>query len=136
MPQTEPERYGTENAKHIRSLKLSMNAALVDPASLWAHVRKEIIERPQWLATPQEMLTGRRRHLTLQIYGRKAKSRVAEAVARCYADPQRPLKAVAVEPLSGGRKPQAFFPTCPLDSIKQILRRTVCSTGHAGFSCD
>jgi len=50
MPQTEPERYGTENAKHIRSLQLSMNAALVDPASLWAHVRKEIIERPLWVA--------------------------------------------------------------------------------------
>ncbi len=67
------------------------------------------------------MLQGRCRHLTLSIYGRKDKSRVAECVARVYAAPDRTLKIVAVEPLTGGRKPQAFFSTCPGDRAEQVL---------------
>jgi hypothetical protein len=81
--------------------------------------RKRGTRRP----TPQEMLSGRCRRLTLDIYGRKDKSRVAECVARCYAAPDRPLKIVAVQPLVGGRKSQAFFSTCPTDSIEQVLTR-------------
>jgi hypothetical protein len=76
------------------------------------------------LPTPQQMLaTERCRRLTLNIYGRKDKSRVAECVARVYAAPDRPLKIVAVEPLTGGRQPQAFFSTCPDDTIEQVLIR-------------
>jgi DDE superfamily endonuclease len=73
------------------------------------------------LPTAQQMLAGRCRHLTLKIYGRRDKSRVAECVARCYAAPDRALKIVAVEPLSGGRKTQALFSTCPSDSAEQVL---------------
>ena len=69
------------------------------------------------------MLAGRCRHLTLKIYGRKDKSRVAERVARCYAAPDRPLKIVAVEPLTGGRKRQGFFCTCPEDTAEAVLTR-------------
>jgi hypothetical protein len=75
------------------------------------------------LPTPEAMLAGRCRHLTLNIYGRKDKSRVSECVARCYAAPQTPLKVVAVQPRTGGRRPQAFFSTCPTDTVEQVLTR-------------
>lgn len=79
--------------------------------------RKRGVRRP----TPKQMLQERCRHLSLNIYGRKDKSRVAECVARCYAAPDRPLKIVAVEPLSGGRLPQAFFSTAADDTAEAIL---------------
>lgn len=95
------------------------------------------------LPTPGTMLTDRCRRLTLDIYGRKDKSRVSECVARCYADPTRPLKVVAVDPLVGGRKPQAFFSTCPDDSAETLLSRFAArwsievtyhdAKGHLGF---
>jgi len=99
--------------------------------------------RGQRLPTPQKMLEGRCRKLELNIYGRHDKSRVSQAVARCYADPNRPLKIVAVEPLSGGRRPQAFFSTCPQDNAVELLTRFACrwpievmyqeAKGHLGF---
>ena len=77
------------------------------------------------MPTPQQMLAngGRCRRLRLNIYGRKDQSRVAECVARVYAAPDRPLKVVAVEPLSGGREPQAFFSTCADDTVEHVLIR-------------
>jgi SRSO17 transposase len=95
--------------------------------------------------TPQQMLNdGRCRHLELDIYGRRDKSRVSECVARCYAVPTRPLKVVAVDPLTGGRKRQAFFSTCPDDdTAATLLTRFACrwpievayhdAKGHLGF---
>lgn len=80
-------------------------------------------KRGQRLPTPEQMLIGRCRRLTLDIYGRKDKSRVAEATARCYAAPDRALKVVAVQPLVGGRKAQAFFSTCPSDTAEAVLIR-------------
>jgi len=104
--------------------RLKMDARLYDapvnrPSRKGGRPRK----RGERLPTPEAMLAGRCRHLALDIYGRKDKSRVAECVARCYADPGRPLKAVAVEPLTGGRKPQAFFSTCPDDTAEAVLTR-------------
>ena len=75
------------------------------------------------LPTPTDMLAGRCRRLTLDVYGRRDRSRVAEAVARAYAAPGRPLKVVAVDPLTGGRKPQAFYSTCVADTAEQVLTR-------------
>lgn len=69
-------------------------------------------KRGQQLPTPQEMLTRRAKRVTLQIYGRQDKVRLADSVARVYAAPQIPLRVVAVEPLTGGRKQQAFYSTC------------------------
>jgi hypothetical protein len=104
--------------------RLVMNARLYDaPAQRVGSKGGRPRKRGMRLPTPQEMLAGRCSHLTLKIYGRRDKSRVAQAVARCYADPSRPLKVVAVEPLSGGRKPQAFFSTCPADSAERVLTR-------------
>jgi hypothetical protein len=104
--------------------RLTMDARLYDaPVNRKSRKGGRPRKRGLRLPTPEQMLTGRCRRLTLDIYGRKDISRVAERVARCYADPDRPLKVVAVEPLSGGRKPQAFFSTCPTDSIEQVLTR-------------
>src|SRR5205823_3134026 len=91
------------------SSRLKMDARLYDAPLGRTQSRKggRPRKRGTRLPTPQQMLAGRCRHLTLDIYGRKDKSRIGECVARCYAAPDRPLKIVAVEPLSGGRKPQA-----------------------------
>ncbi len=42
---------------------------------------------------------------------------------RCYAAPDQELKIVAGEPLSGGRKPQAFFSTRRHDTAEAVLTR-------------
>ena len=104
--------------------RLKMDARLYDapvnrPSRKGGRPRK----RGERLPTPEAMLAQRCRHLTLDIYGRKDKSRVAECVARCYAAPARPLRVVAVDPLTGGRKPQAFFSTCPDDTAEAVLTR-------------
>jgi hypothetical protein len=107
------------------SSRLAMDARLYDAPPARTKNRKggRPRKRGQRLPTPQQMLAGRCGHLTLNIYGRRDTSRVSQCVARVYAAPDRPLKIVAVQPLSGGRKPQAFFSTCPTDTIEQVLVR-------------
>ena len=78
-------------------------------------------KRGQRLSTPRKMLEPRTRRLTLDLYGRRDRSRVADQVARVYAVPQRPLRIVAVEPLSGGRRMQAFYSTCHEATAEQVL---------------
>lgn len=51
---------------------------------------------------------------------------MAGCVARCHAAPDRPLMAVAVEPLTGGRKPQAFFSTRFNDAAATVMTRYAC----------
>lgn len=108
--------------------RLKMDARLYDAPPARAKGRKGAKggrprKRGTRLPTPRQMLGGRCRRLTLDIYGRKDKSRVAECVARVYAAPDRPLKVVAVQPLTGGRKAQAFFSTCPDDTAERVLVR-------------
>lgn len=78
-------------------------------------------KRGRRLPTPRQMLGQRTRRLTLNIYGRRDRSRVADRVARVYAVPDRPLRIVAVEPLTGGRKIQAFYSTCYTATAEQVL---------------
>jgi len=73
------------------------------------------------LASPRAMLTGRARRVTLDIYGRRDKVRMTDCAARVYAVPDRPLRIVAVEPLSGGRRIQAFYSTRHNASAEQVL---------------
>jgi hypothetical protein len=103
--------------------RLTMNARLYDAPPAKSKSRKggRPRKRGRQLPTPKQMLAGRCRRLTLDIYGRKDKSRVAECVARVYAAPDRPLKVVAVQPLTGGRQRQAFFSTCADDTAEQVL---------------
>jgi hypothetical protein len=107
------------------SSRLALDARLYDAPPLKGKSRKggRPRKRGARLPTPEQMLGNRCRHLRLDIYGRKDKSRVAECVARVYAAPDRPLKIVAVEPLSGGRKRQAFFSTSPADTAEAVLTR-------------
>jgi hypothetical protein len=107
--------------------RLKMDARLYDaPVNRKSRKGGRPRKRGRRLPTPAAMLKGRCRRLTLDIYGRKDKSRVAECTARCYAAPDRPLRVVAVEPLTGGRKPQAFYSTCPDDTAEAVLTRYAC----------
>jgi hypothetical protein len=78
-------------------------------------------KRGQRLPSPQDMLDGRSRRLSLDIYGRTEAARVADGQARVYAAPDRPLRIVAVEPTSGGRPRQAFYSTCADASAEQVI---------------
>ena len=78
-------------------------------------------KRGERLPSPRQRLTGRARRLMLNIYGRRDKVRLTDCVARVYAVPQRPLRIVAVEPLTGGRKIQAFYSTPHDASAEQVL---------------
>jgi len=124
--------------------RLGLNARLYDPPP----VRKPGTngrprKRGQRLLTPRQMLEQRTRRLTLDIYGRRDRSRVADQVARVYALPCRPLRVVAVEPLTGGRRIQAFYSTRHEADAEQVLtwyasRWSIEETfhdakGHLGF---
>ena len=73
------------------------------------------------LPSPRQMLTGRADRRVLDIYGRRDKVRLIDCVARAYAVPDRPLRIVAVEPLTGGRGLQAFYSTRHDASGEQVL---------------
>lgn len=124
--------------------RLDLDARLYDPPP----VRKPGTngrprKRGQRLPTPRQMLERRNRRLTLNIYGRRDRSRVADQVARVHAVPDRSLRIVAVEPLTGGRKMQAFYSTCHEATSEQVLtwyamRWSIEQTfhdakGHLGF---
>lgn len=79
--------------------------------------RKRGTRRP----TPRQMLQDRARRVTLNLYGRRDRSRVVDDAAHLYAMPDRPVRVVAVEPLTGGRTTQAFFSTCTETSAEQVL---------------
>jgi len=59
--------------------------------------------RGQKLPAPKEMLSKGGRQIKLSVYGRTQAARVAEVEARLHAVPERPVKIVAVEALSGER---------------------------------
>jgi hypothetical protein len=73
------------------------------------------------LPSPRQMLTGRANHRALDIYGRRDKVRMIDCVARAHAVPDRPLRIVAIEPLTGGRREQAFYSTRYEASAEQVL---------------
>jgi hypothetical protein len=108
---------------HLTS-RLVMTARLFDPAP---PRRPGQPGRPRRrgtrLATPQKMLEQRAGRLTLNLYGRKDRVRLVEAVACCYSVPDRLLKVVAVEPLSGGRRAQAFYCTLAETEGEKVLRQ-------------
>ena len=78
-------------------------------------------KRGNRLPSPRQMLTDRARRRTLNIYGRRDKVRTVDTVACAYAVPTRPLRVVAVEPLTGGRRVQAFYSTRSQASPEQVL---------------
>jgi len=78
-------------------------------------------KRGRRLPTPLQMLDQRCRRLALNLYGRRDRSRIVDTVARVYAAPQRPLRVIAVQPLTGGRRLQAFYSTCATATAEQVL---------------
>jgi hypothetical protein len=77
--------------------------------------------RGQRLPTPMQMLDQRCRHVSLDIYGRSERARLAEAEARVFAVPDRPLRVVAVEATKGGRGQEAFYSTCHDATAEEII---------------
>lgn len=77
--------------------------------------------RGERLPTPEQMLHKRARRLTLHLYGRHDRVRLSDTVAYLYALPERPVRVVAVEPLTGGRPRQAFYSTDSAASAEQVL---------------
>jgi hypothetical protein len=75
------------------------------------------------LPTPQAMLAERCRRVTLSIYGRTEQARLAHVEARVFAVPDRPLRVVAVEALTGGRGQEAFYSTCHDAAPEEVIAR-------------
>jgi hypothetical protein len=78
-------------------------------------------KRGERLPTPQAMLAGRCRRVTLDIYGRSEQARLADQVARVHAAPEQPLRVVAVEALQGGRGQEVFYSTCYDANAEQVI---------------
>jgi len=69
-------------------------------------------KRGDRLPSPDQMLDERAdRRIELNIYGRRDRLRVVCTVARVYAAPNRPLRVVVIEALSGGRGREVFYST-------------------------
>jgi hypothetical protein len=78
-------------------------------------------KRGPQLPTPEQMLRERARRVELSLYGRKDRVRLCDTVAHVYAAPQRPLRVVAVEALTGGRGQQVFYSTCWQATAIEVL---------------
>jgi len=77
--------------------------------------------RGQRLPTPRQWLEGPTRRLKLDLYGRRDRVRLADRQARWHGAAYRPLRVVAVAPISGGRRPQAFYSTCHQATAEEVL---------------
>lgn len=78
-------------------------------------------KRGRRLPSPRQMLKRRTQRLTLDLYGRHDRSRVATAVAHVHKVPDRPVCVVAVQPMTGGRTVQAFYSTQSAASARDVL---------------
>ena len=69
-------------------------------------------KRGDRLPSPDQMLDGRvARRIELEVYGRRDRLRVVCIEARVFAAPDRALRVVAIEALSGGRGREVFYST-------------------------
>ncbi len=101
--------------------RLPMNARLYEaPPPRQPGTRGRPRKRGRRLPTPAQMLKQRARRVELDTYGCKQKARVVDMEARWHNVPDRRLRVVAVEPLSGGRPAQAFYSTRVEDSAEQV----------------
>lgn len=78
-------------------------------------------KRGERLPTPQQMLAGRCRHVTLNIYGRTQDARLVDRMAYVHVAPERPLRVVAVEAVRGGRGQEVFYSTCSEATAEQVI---------------
>jgi hypothetical protein len=102
--------------------RLLLNARLYDaPPERKPGMNGRPRKRGPLLATPEAMLAGRARRVTVDICGRHDEVRLCDCQARVYSTPARPLRVVAVEPLLGGRTRRAFYSTCSEASAEEVL---------------
>jgi hypothetical protein len=124
--------------------RLDLDARLYDaPPKRKPKQQGRTRKRGRKLPTPKKMLEGRTKTWTLKLYGRRDRVRMADAVGRAHAVPDRPLRIVAVNPITGGRGPQAFYSTRTDDTALDVLTRYAMrwsieeanqnSKGHLGF---
>jgi hypothetical protein len=78
-------------------------------------------KRGERLPTPQQMLAGRCRRVTLDIYGRTEEARLADRVAHVHAAPERLLRVVAADAVQGGRGQEAFYSTSSDATAEQVI---------------
>jgi DDE superfamily endonuclease len=103
--------------------RLPMDARLYDaPPPRTPGTRGRPRKRGVRVPTPKQMLGPRARRIALTLYGRKQKARIADRVARWHNVPDRPLRIVAVDPLTGGRPAQAFYSTRVEEVAEEVLR--------------
>lgn len=125
--------------------RMHLDAGLFDlPSKRRPHAMGRPRQRGRRRPSPRAMLDQRGRRLTLDIYGRRETVRVVSCTALWHRTAgSRPLRVVAVEPLSSGRKVQAFYSTCADAKAEQVLawyaRRWAIEVafhdakGHLGF---
>lgn len=102
--------------------RLLMNARLYGPPRARVPGQKgRPRQRGPQLPTPEQMLAQRATRMELELYGRQDRVRLCDTVAYVYASPDRPLRVVAVEALSGGRGQQAFYSTCWQATAIEVL---------------
>ena len=101
--------------------RLGQRARLYDAPPATTGKRGRPRKRGDKLPTPGEMLDGRARRESLDIYGRRQSFRICDTVARMFKVPDRPLRVVAIEALGGGRGREAFYSTCLDAAAEQVL---------------
>ena len=101
--------------------RLLLNARLYEAPPARTGKRGRPHKRGPQLPTPEQMLQQRVRRQELTIYGRRQKMRIADRVARNFKLPDRPLRVVAVEALTGGRGQEAFYSTCHTANAIEVL---------------
>jgi len=101
--------------------RMLLNARLYDAPPAATGKRGRPRKRGPQLPTPEQMLQRRLRRQTLTIYGRRQKMRICDVLARNFKLPDRPLRVVAVEALTGGRGREAFYSTCHTATAIEVL---------------
>lgn len=110
--------YGCQDVLRALPGNCDMTARLHIQASLCAPLAPRQLGRNgrprvhgERVPSPQQMLAQRGRRVTLALYGRRDRVRLFETRACWYNVPARLLTVGVVDPLTGGRRPQAFFST-------------------------
>jgi len=102
--------------------RLLLDARLYDALPMRVHGQPgRPRKRGRRLPSPRRMLDHRASRLHLTMYGRHEHARVVDTEARVHAAPDRPLRVVAVEPLTGGRGRQAFYSTAHDATAEDVL---------------
>jgi len=120
--------YGGQSVLNHLPINCDLTSRLVMDARLYAPPPKRkpgTNGRPrirgERLDSPEQMLQRRLKRQELTLYGKTTSMRLADTCARVHKAPDRPLRIVAVEPLTGRRGKQAFYSTVHDADAQQVL---------------